>query len=87
MAVSFASQAAANYLINQALTTPALGPVSPYVAGSAAILGAGITTASTVWARDMESLAEVSGAYEQRVLEYAQQKGIDTEALADVGRE
>lgn len=86
MAVSFATQAAANYAINQVAASP-LGPLSPYVAGGAALLGAGVTTATSIWARDMESLAEVAGAYEQRVLEFAQQKGIDTEALANIGRE
>lgn len=86
MAVSFATQAAANYAMNQVASAP-LGPLSPYVAGGVALLGAGVTTASSIWARDMESLAEVAGAYEQRVLEFAEQKGIDTELLADIGRE
>ena len=82
-AATYAANAAANSMI----AAGASGPFAPYVVGGAIVLGGGSAIASNLWARNMESLAEVAGAYEDRINEYARQRGIDTEALAEFGRD
>lgn len=83
---AFATQAAANYMASAAIANTG-GAYGNLIAGGAAILGAGVTTAANIYARNQESLQEVSNNYKQNVLEYASKNGINTSDIAKVGRE
>lgn len=85
-AINFAAIAAANYLTAQAAAAPA-GPYSPFLAGGAAIIGAGVTIGTELWSRDRESLSEVANNYKQNIYEYANENNIDINELANAGRE
>ena len=70
----------------QAAAAPA-GPYSPFLAGGAAIIGAGVTIGTELWSRDRESLSEVANNYKQNIYEYANENNIDINELANAGRE
>ena len=79
---AMAASAATNYIASSATGIGA----HPVVAGGAAILGAGATMYSTLWARNRESLSEVSTNYKSLFKESANKLGIDSDELAKVGR-
>lgn len=80
---AMAASAATNYIASSATGVGA----HPAVAGGAAILGAGATMYSTLWARNRESLSEVSTNYKSLFKESANKLGIDSDELAKVGRQ
>lgn len=85
-AVNMAAAAASNYVIAQVAASPA-GPYSPFIAGGAAILGAGTTVATNIWSRNRESLSEVSNNYKQNLYQYANDNNIDINDIANQGRQ
>lgn len=83
---SFAAQAGSQYLANQVIAGYG-GIYGQLAAGTAAIIGAGSNVAANIWARDQESLAEVSNNYKSNIQQYAYDNNIDINAIAEIGRQ
>lgn len=91
LAVSIGTSVGAGLLsagANAMAASPALssGVAGAYAVGGAALIGFGTSVAGTLWARNQESLSEVSNNYTQTIQEYAQKHEIDTSDIIKAGR-
>lgn len=76
--------AATNFIAESpALST---GPAGAAIVGGSALLTFGASTVGTLWARNQESLSEVSNNYMSAIQEYAQKHNIDTSEIIAEGR-
>ena len=87
LGVSIATGAAAA-ATNAIAASPSLstGPAGVGVVGGAALLTFGASTLGTLWARNQESLSEVSNNYMAAIQQYAQKHNIDTSEIIAEGR-
>lgn len=87
LGISVATGAAAA-ATNAIAASPALstGPAGAGIVGGAALLTFGASTLGTLWARNQESLSEVSNNYMSAIQQYAQKHEIDTSEVIAEGR-
>lgn len=87
LGVSVATGAAAA-ATNAIAASPALstGPAGAGIVGGAALLTFGASTLGTLWARNQESLSEVSNNYMSAIQQWAQKHEIDTSEVIEEGR-
>lgn len=87
LGVSVATGAAAA-ATNAIAASPSLstGPAGVGIVGGAALLTFGASTLGTLWARNQESLSEVSNNYMSAIQQYAQKHEIDTSEVIAEGR-
>ena len=87
LGVSVATGAAAA-ATNAIAASPALstGPAGAGIVGGAALLTFGASTLGTLWARNQESLSEVSNNYMSTIQQWAQKHEIDTSEVIAEGR-
>ena len=87
LGISVATGAAAA-ATNAIAASPALstGPAGAGIIGGAALLTFGASTVGTLWARNQESLSEVSNNYMSAIQQYAQKHEIDTSEVIAEGR-
>jgi hypothetical protein len=87
LGVSVATGAAAA-ATNAIAASPSLstGPAGVGIVGGAALLTFGASTLGTLWARNQESLSEVSNNYMSAIQQWAQKHEIDTSEVIAEGR-